>query len=62
MLIFERIGWQQADYDAWSNRAMLQGFAFVTPTKHNGQVCTRFAIVNPVTTPEDLSLIIDSMR
>jgi L-2,4-diaminobutyrate decarboxylase len=62
VLIFERIGWQQADYDAWSNRAMLQGFAFVTPTKHNGQVCTRFAIVNPVTTPEDLSLIIDSMR
>jgi glutamate/tyrosine decarboxylase-like PLP-dependent enzyme len=62
VLIFERIGWQQADYDAWSNRAMLQGFAFVTPTKHNGRVCTRFAIVNPVTTPEDLSLIIDSMR
>jgi L-2,4-diaminobutyrate decarboxylase len=62
VLIFERIGWQQADYDAWTNRAMLQGFAFVTPTKHNGQVCTRFAIVNPVTTPEDLSLIIDSMR
>ncbi|MFL6160843.1 MAG: pyridoxal phosphate-dependent decarboxylase family protein [Jatrophihabitantaceae bacterium] len=62
VLIFERVGWQQADYDAWSNRAMLQGFAFVTPTKHNGQVCTRFAIVNPVTTAEDLSLIIDSMR
>ena len=62
VLIFERIGWGQADYDAWSNRAMLQGFAFVTPTKHNGQVCTRFAIVNPATTPEDLSLIIDSMR
>ncbi len=62
VLIFERIGWQQADYDAWSNRAMLQGFAFVTPTKHNGRVCTRFAIVNPVTTPEDLSQIIDSMR
>jgi L-2,4-diaminobutyrate decarboxylase len=62
VLIFERVGWEQVDYDAWSNRAMLQGFAFVTPTKHNGQVCTRFAIVNPMTSPEDLSLIIDSMR
>ena len=62
VLIFERIGWQQADYDAWSNRAMVQGFAFVTPTKHKGRVCTRFAIVNPATTSEDLSLIIDSMR
>ncbi len=62
VLIFERIGWEQADYDAWSTRAMLQGFAFVTPTKHEGRVCTRFAIVNPMTTPEDLSQIIDSMR
>ena len=62
VLIFERIGWQAADYDAWSSRAMQQGFAFVTPTRHNGQVCTRFAIVNPMTTPDDLSQIIDSMR
>ncbi|HEX2904768.1 MAG TPA: pyridoxal-dependent decarboxylase [Jatrophihabitans sp.] len=62
VLIFERIGWDQDDYDAWSQRAMLQGFAFVTPTKHAGQVCTRFAIVNPVTSTEDLSQIIDSMR
>lgn len=62
VLIFERIGWEQADYDEWSQRAMLQGFAFVTPTKHAGRVCTRFAIVNPVTTADDLARIIDSMR
>ena len=34
----------------------------MTPTRHAGQVCTRFAIVNPLTTPDDLALIIDSMR
>ncbi|MEO6700037.1 MAG: pyridoxal-dependent decarboxylase, partial [Jatrophihabitantaceae bacterium] len=62
VLIFERIGWDEADYNAWSARALAQGFAFVTPTKHNGQVCTRFAIVNPLTTADDLSLILDSMR
>jgi glutamate/tyrosine decarboxylase-like PLP-dependent enzyme len=62
VLIFERLGWQQADYDAWSTRTMLDGFAFVTPTKHQGKVCTRFAIVNPATTPDDLAAIIDSMR
>jgi len=62
VLIFERIGWEAADYDAWSSRAMHQGFAFVTPTRHDGRVCTRFAIVNPVTTVEDLGQIIDSMR
>lgn len=62
VLIFERIGWEQADYDRWSQRAMLQGFAFVTPTKHQGKVCTRFCIVNPVTSADDLAQIIDSMR
>ena len=34
----------------------------MTPTRHGGQVCTRFAIVNPLTTADDLALIIDSMR
>jgi L-2,4-diaminobutyrate decarboxylase len=62
VLIFERVGWDQQDYEAWSARAMQQGFAFVTPTKHNGRVCTRFAIVNPVTTADDLAQIVDSMR
>ena len=36
--------------------------AFVTPTRHGSQVCTRFAIVNPLTTRDDLALIVDSMR
>ena len=34
----------------------------MTPTKHAGKACTRFAIVNPETTVNDLALIIDSMR
>ena len=62
VLIFERIGWEQADYDAWTERLMLDGYAFVTPTKHAGRVCTRFCIVNPVTTADDLARIIDTMR
>jgi len=62
VLIFERIGWDDADYSRWSVDALARGFAFVTPTRHAGRVCTRFAIVNPQTTPEDLRLIIDSMR
>jgi L-2,4-diaminobutyrate decarboxylase len=61
VLIFERIGWDDADYSRWSAAALAQGFAFVTPTRHAGRVCTRFAIVNPETTPDDLRLIIDSM-
>jgi L-2,4-diaminobutyrate decarboxylase len=62
VLIFEREGWRAADYDAWSARLLDEQLAFVTPTRHHGQVCTRFAIVNPLTTEDDLALIIDSMR
>ena len=62
VLIFERVGWSDADYGAWSARLLDSGYAFVTPTRHHGKVCTRFAIVNPTTTADDLAAILDSMR
>ncbi|CAM5715892.1 MULTISPECIES: hypothetical protein [Streptomyces] len=62
MLTFERIGWQPEDYDRWSTHLMESQRAFVTPTRHRGQVCARFAIVNPLTSKDDLGLLIDSMR
>ncbi|HWU22430.1 MAG TPA: aminotransferase class V-fold PLP-dependent enzyme [Nocardioides sp.] len=62
VLIFQRTGWSDADYAAWSKRLLDDQFAFVTPTKHHGQTCTRFAIVNPQTTPEDLAAIIATME
>jgi len=62
VLIFERIGWGADDYAAWSARLLADQVAFVTPTRHDNQVCTRFAIVNPLTTRADLELIVESMR
>jgi len=62
VLIFERVGWTADDYATWSDRLLADGFAFVTATTHRGKVCTRFAIVNPRTTAEDLAEIIDSMK
>ena len=62
VLVFERVGWDDGDYDRWSARLLDEQIAFVTPTRHRGPVCTRFAIVNPLTTADDLALIIDSMR
>lgn len=61
VLVFERVGWDDADYAAWSQRLLDDGTAFVTPTRHEGRVCTRFAIINPQTTPADLATILDSM-
>jgi L-2,4-diaminobutyrate decarboxylase len=60
--VFERIGWDDADYARWSRELLDEQIGFVTPTKHAGKVCCRFAIVNPLTTAEDLQLLLDSMR
>jgi L-2,4-diaminobutyrate decarboxylase len=62
VLVIERVGWIAQDYAEWSARLLADQVAFVTPSKHNGTVCTRFAIVNPLTTIEDLALIVESMR
>jgi glutamate/tyrosine decarboxylase-like PLP-dependent enzyme len=62
VLIFERIGWEQDDYLAWSRGLLEDGTAFVTASRHRGRVCTRIAVVNPETTVEDLRVVIDSLR
>ncbi len=62
VLVFERVGWTAVDYAHWSSRLLDEQVGFITPTKHAGQVCTRFAIVNPLTTAADLELLVDSMR
>jgi L-2,4-diaminobutyrate decarboxylase len=62
VLVFERVGWNDTDYARWSAQLLADQLAFVTPTRHRNKVCTRFAIVNPLTTADDLRLIIESMR
>ncbi|HEY7049559.1 MAG TPA: aminotransferase class V-fold PLP-dependent enzyme [Jatrophihabitantaceae bacterium] len=62
VLIFERVGWTADDYDRWSAHLLEEQVGFVTPTRHHGRVCTRFAIVNPLTTDDDLALIVESMK
>jgi hypothetical protein len=62
VLVVERLGWSPEQYTEWSARLLTEQIAFVTPTKHAGKVCTRFAIVNPRTSVTDLEMIIDSMR
>jgi glutamate/tyrosine decarboxylase-like PLP-dependent enzyme len=62
VVVFERIGWDKADYDRWSEQLLQSGFAFVVPSSHQGKVNTRFAIVNPTTKYEDLLKILDTME
>jgi glutamate/tyrosine decarboxylase-like PLP-dependent enzyme len=62
VVVFERLGWDLADYEAWSEKLLADQFAFVVPSSHLGKPNTRFAIVNPLTKYEDLVQILDSME
>lgn len=62
VVVFERVGWQKADYDRWSARLLDEQHAFVTPSSHAGRTNARFAILNPRTTYEDLIGILATMR
>ncbi|MGN7861752.1 pyridoxal phosphate-dependent decarboxylase family protein [Microbacterium sp. 22303] len=62
VVVFEREGWERADYDRWSDELLQSQRALVVPSSHAGRVNTRFAILNPLTTFEDLVGILDTMR
>ena len=62
VVVFERKGWDQAQYDSWSEKLLASGQAFVLPSSHAGRPHLRFAIINPKTSFEDLSKILDSLE
>lgn len=61
VVVFRRLGWKAQDYAAWSARLLAEQFAFVVPTSHEGETLARFAIVNPRTSEEDVTAILDTM-
>ena len=61
VVVFRRLGWAPADYARWSERMLAEEFAFVVPTAHDGETLARFAIVNPETSEDDITAILDTM-
>jgi L-2,4-diaminobutyrate decarboxylase len=61
ILLFRRRGWSAPDYETWSDRLLDEGTAFVTPTSWNGEVVLRLCIVNPLTSVDDIRIIVDSL-
>jgi L-2,4-diaminobutyrate decarboxylase len=62
VVVFRRLGWGPQDYQAWSDSLLAAEQAFVCPTTFRGETLTRFAIVNPQTTREDIVAILDTME
>ncbi|KNX38161.1 pyridoxal phosphate-dependent decarboxylase family protein [Luteipulveratus halotolerans] len=61
VLVFRRLGWEAKDYHAWSDGILAREEGFVVPTSHLGETLARFAIVNPRTTEDDITALLDSM-
>jgi glutamate/tyrosine decarboxylase-like PLP-dependent enzyme len=62
VVVLRRIGWSPADYQRWSDRVLDDGLAFAVPTTWAGETVLRFCFVNPLTTIDDVELILDSLR
>ena len=61
IVLFRRIGWDPAQYQAWSDAELVAGRAFVVPTTWRGEVVLRFCIVNPLTTADDIRSILATL-
>ncbi|CAB4696430.1 unannotated protein [freshwater metagenome] len=62
VVVFTKKGWQQTDYDRWSAKLLEDQIAFVVPSSHAGKPNLRFAIVNPTTTIDTISEILDRIE
>ena len=62
VIVFRRLGWEPADYARWSADLLRRQVGFLVPTRHRGRPCARLAVVNPLTTVDDLREIFDSLR
>ncbi|MET0578909.1 MAG: aminotransferase class V-fold PLP-dependent enzyme [Ilumatobacteraceae bacterium] len=62
IVLFRRIGWTAAEYQAWSDRQLADQQSFVMPTRWGDETVLRWCIVNPLTTAEDLAAIVASLE
>ena len=62
VVMFRRVGWSAEDYQVWSDRMLEAGEAFVVPSRWKDEPILRWCIVNPLTTADDLRLVVDSLE
>jgi len=58
VMVFRRRGWAEADYEAWSFEALRSGLGMIMPTRHLGEMVLRFCFINPLTTHDDVDLVL----
>ncbi len=62
VVVFRRLGWTADRYHRWSDDQLATQQSFVVPTAWRGETVLRYCVVNPLTTVDDLAMIIDSLE
>jgi glutamate/tyrosine decarboxylase-like PLP-dependent enzyme len=62
VLLFERVGWDDARYRTWSKQQALAGTILCLPTRYRGRTVLRLAFVNPATEASAVLAVLDAMR
>jgi glutamate/tyrosine decarboxylase-like PLP-dependent enzyme len=61
IVLFRRVGWEDADYRAWSDRLLAEQRALVAPTTWEGRATGRLAFMHPDTPFELVESVLASM-
>jgi len=62
VVLFRRVGWEAADYDAWAQALHDDQVAFIPPSKWEGETIGRFAFLHPHTPPELVQEVLDRTK
>lgn len=62
IVMFRRQGWDQAQYDRWSEQLLDDGVGFVLPSRWDGAPILRFAILHPGTSEAIIDEILATLR
>ncbi len=61
IVLFRRLGWSPAQYNAWSAKLLDDQIAFVTPTVWQGETVARFCFLHPEADAAMITEILDTM-
>jgi glutamate/tyrosine decarboxylase-like PLP-dependent enzyme len=61
VVLFERVGWTDEDYRAWSDHNARSGVVLCVPTRWEGRPVLRFCFVNPDTEVEAVAEVLDGL-
>ena len=62
VVLFERPGWSDDRYDAWSHETALSGVMLCVPTRWRGRTVLRLAFVNPDTEAKRVVEVLETLR